>query len=343
MNSDNAATSSFLFIDVARIGDTLMITPAMCAVATAYPGCRIVALGHPKRVEVLEGLPFLEKVGGITKNSAPWRGRFGGRRYDYAFVYGSDESLVAYALRIAHRVIAYRQRSKTLNTRLYRCVERAPNHAMHAVEHSLRLVEAIDVPPVGRRLAYHVSPGEMAWAQARLAVDMPTGALPLVGLHVATFPKKTFRRWPIEHFALLAERIAGDWQSAHFLIFGGDEEPERTQWLKDRLAGRSTLYAGRLGLRESAALMSLTDLYVGLDTGPTHIMSTFDIPMVSLHHCRIPSRFVAPLDHPRCYPIDHPRLGQDDCTDETPLSEINVETVHATVRRALAEHPPRPR
>lgn len=335
-----AIPSSFLFINVARIGDTLLATPAMRAVAAAYPGCRITVLGHPKRVEVLEGLPFLERVGGITKNTAPWRGRIGGRRHDYAFVYGSDEPLVSYALRVAERVVAFRQRNDALNGRLYRCVQEPEYHSRHAVHHRLSLVEAIGVRATGLRLSYRVTPGESAWAQARLAADVPAGASPLVGLHVATFPKKTFRRWPIEHFALLADRIAGEWPGAHFLIYGGDEEPARVQWLKERLTGHATLYAGRLNLRESAALMSLTDLYVGLDTGPTHIMSAFDIPMVSLHHCRLPSRVIAPLDHPCCHAIDHPRLDRGDCTDETPMSEIDVETVFAAVRAALTERPP---
>jgi heptosyltransferase-3 len=332
---------SFLFINVARIGDTLFATPAMRAVAAARPGCHITALAHPKRAEVLEGLPFVEHVGGITKKTAPWRGRFGGRRYDYALVYGFDAALVAYALRVADRVVAFRQKDDVLNRRLYRCVEVPPPQSKHAVPFRLSLTDAIAIPPAGRRLAYQVTPGEDASARARLAADVPRGASPLVGLHVATFPKKTFRRWPIEHFALLAERIIGQWPGAHFLIYGGNEEPERTRWLKERLAARATHYAGRLSLRETGALMSLTDLYVGLDTGPTYVMSAFDIPLVVLYHCRIPSRYVAPLDHPCCYVLDHPRLDRDDCTEETSMSEIAVETVYAAVQKALAEHPPR--
>jgi heptosyltransferase-3 len=148
---------------------------------------------------------------------------------------------------------------------------------------------------------------------------------------------KTFRRWPIECFAGLAERISATWPHAHFLIYGGDEEPERVRWLKDRLAERATLYAGTLSLRETGALMSLTDLYVGLDTGPTHIMSAFDIPLVTLHHCRIPGRYVAPLDHPRGEAIDHPRLGCGNCTDDAPMSEITVDMAMAAVCRVLAD------
>src|SRR2546422_4270333 len=330
---------SFLFINVARIGDTLLATPAMRAIATAHPGCRITALAHPKRAEVLRGLPFVARVGGITKNPAPWRGLLGGRRYDYALVYGFDEALVAYALRVAGSVVALRQRDQALNRRLSRCVDEPPAGAEHAVLHRLRLVAALGIPAAGRRLAYSVTPDEAAAARARLAAEVPARASPLVGMNVATYPTKLFRRWPIEQFGELSARIAAEWPHAHVLIFGGSEEREGACRLKEQLGDRATLFAGRLALRESAALMRLTDLYIGLDTGLTHIMSAFDIPLVALYHCRIPSRQIAPLDHPCLYALDHPRLAGD-CTESTPMSEITVDAVLARVRRALAEHPP---
>src|SRR4029077_7015540 len=108
----SASDPSFLFIIVSRIGDTLFATPAMRAVEKANPGCWMVVLGHPKRADILRGLPFAKNVGGITKRSALWGGWFSGRRFDYAFVYGSDEPLVQYALRVADKVVAFRQKSE---------------------------------------------------------------------------------------------------------------------------------------------------------------------------------------------------------------------------------------
>jgi len=211
---------SFLVINVARIGDTLLVTPAMRAIAAAYPGCRITALAHPKRAEVLNGLPFVSSVGSITKNTAPWRGRLGRPRYDCALVYGFDEALVAYALRVAPRVAAFRQRDETLNRRLYRCVDEPPPGAENAVLHRLRLVTALGIPGVGKRLAYRVTPDEAAAASARLAAEAPARATPLIGMNVATYPTKLFRRWPIEQFGELSTRIGAEWPKAHVLIFG---------------------------------------------------------------------------------------------------------------------------
>ncbi|MFM9886290.1 MAG: glycosyltransferase family 9 protein [Burkholderiales bacterium] len=333
---------SFLVINVARIGDTLLATPAMRALAVAHPGCHITALAHTKRVEVLHGLPFVGRTGGITKNSAPWRGWIGGRRYDYALVYGYDEALVAYALRVAAKVVAFRQHDEALNRRLYRCVDAPQPGTEHAVAHRMRLVDALGIQGAGRRLAYHVTPDEAASARACLARDAPAKASPLIGINMATFPTKLFRRWPVEQFEQLSERVLTEWHNAHIVVFGGVEDKDDANRLGQRFPGRATLYAGRLRLRESGALMSLMDLYIGLDTGPTHLMSAFDIPMVVLYHCRIPSSAIAPLDHPCLYVLDHPRLGGD-CEESTPMSEISVDVVLAAVRRALVEHPPRPR
>src|SRR5258706_7340708 len=155
-----AGSPSFLFINVARIGDTLLATPAMRAITSAHPGCHITALAHPKRAEVLQGLAFLAHIGGITKNTAPWRGRLGGRRYDYAVVYGFDEALVAYALRVADRVVAFRQRDEALNRRLYRCVDEPPAGAEHAVLHRLRLVAALGGPAPGPPPPSNVTPDQ---------------------------------------------------------------------------------------------------------------------------------------------------------------------------------------
>jgi heptosyltransferase-3 len=88
--------------------------------------------------------------------------------------------------------------------------------------------------------------------------------------------------------------------------------------------------------------MALTDLYVGVDTGPTHIMSAFDIPMVAMYHCISPSTLTGPLDHPCAYLIDHP-AGRDHCGETSPMAEISVDTVFGQVERALTEHPPRSR
>ena len=96
MTTTIAPDASVLVINVARIGDTLMTTPVLRAIRAAYPEARVGCLAHPKRAAVLEGLEWVNSLGTITPKIARWRGRFGGKKWDYALVYGR-------ALTLRHR------------------------------------------------------------------------------------------------------------------------------------------------------------------------------------------------------------------------------------------------
>jgi heptosyltransferase III len=330
---------SVLVINVSRIGDTLLTTPAVRAIANAYPRAGVTYLGHPKRVEILEHLPFIQHAGAITKNSALLRGRFPGARFDIAIVYGSDRPLIAYALRVAGKVVAFRQGDAALEDRLFRVVDEPAPQSRHAVLMRMALLEPLGIPGSGLYLSYEVTEDESAWARSALAAVHTPRPAPLIGLQIASFPTKGYRDWPLERFEALCARVLERWPGAHFLVFGGDLERDRAQALSGRFGRNATSYAGKLTLRQTAALMNTLDLYVGVDTGPTHIMGALRRPMVPLYHCHSPSWMLAPLEHPCCYPVDHPRAGGD-CTTETPMAEITVDRVWAEVVEALAANPP---
>lgn len=323
-----------LVITVSRIGDTLLVTPAVRAIRKAYPAAQLAFLAHPKRAEILAHLPQIDRLGPITKHRARLMGWIGPKRYDLAFVYGSDRPLIEYALRAARRVVAFRQGDDAIDARLFRAVLPPAFQSMHSVPIHLALTDALGLAHDGHDLSYRVSPDETQWAIRRLAQDVPDGATPLIGVQVASFPTKGYRDWPIEHFIALGERIVAHYPRVHFLVFGGELERDRTRAFHQRFASHASHYAGELTLRQTGALMSRVDLYIGVDTGPTHIFGTMRLPMVALYHCFSPSRLIAPLEHPCLYAIDHPRIGGG---PDTPMGEIAVDTVWEQVRAAL-EH-----
>ncbi len=342
--SSSAATEGELpepreivYINVSRIGDTLLVTPAVRAVAARWPAARITLLAHPKREEVVRNLPFVHHTGSIEKGRARLMGRLPGKPFDLAFVCNFDAPLIDYALRVAHRVVAFRQPDEALNRRLYRAVEHPALQTTHAVDIQLMLPAALGIAPAGKALAYAITDADSRWADDFLGRQGVTGRHPLIGLQVASFPTKAYRDWPPAHFSALCQRILTRWPTAHFLIFGGDLEKDRTDALAAELGAAATLCAGRLTLRETAALMNRVDLYVGVDTGPTHLMGAMHRPMVALYHGYSPSRVLAPLDHPCLWAIDHPQA--DRCTPEADMAEISVDRVWNAVQQALAGTP----
>ncbi len=326
-------TKRILVIHVTRIGDTLLATPAIRAIAEAHPEAHLTVLAHPKRAEILRHLPFIDEVGSITKQRAWLKGRLSPPAYDLAFVFGQDRALVAYALRAARKVIAFRQGDASIDERLATSVVPPPRHSCHAVDALLALPEAVGIHATRRRLAYHVTEAETRWAVESLARWLPAGAGPLIGLQVASFPTKAWRDWPLEHFIGLAEHALARHPHAHFLILGGSGEHERTGALHARFPAHTTLLAGRLTLRETAAVMSRLDAYVGVDTGPTHLMGTFDIPLVALYHDQSPAAIYGPLEHPCLFAIERPADGPTGG-----MADISIDTVAEATEKALA-HP----
>ncbi len=341
------APRRILVISVTRIGDTLLMTPVLRTLARAWPDAEITFAGHRKRIEVLRHLPFVRRLAAISKRTAPFLGRFGRRRYDLALVYGNDGALVAYALRVADRVIAFRQHSDSLNRRLAAIGREDGFQPTHAVTLYLLLLRPLGLMPDGMYVSYRVTPEEDIWARARLARERIAGT-PLIGLQVASFPTKSHRDWPIEHFIELCRRILAIRPNAHFLIFGGKAEAGRTRALHASLGFHGTLLAGTLSLRETGAMMKQVDLYVGVDTGPTHIMGSLHRPMVAMYHPTAPSSALGPFGHPCCHAMDHPLAAGgapypgNGSNFDTPMSDISVDEVFDRVCAALENRFPPP-
>lgn len=323
-----------LVIHVTRIGDTLLTTAVLRALAAAWPAARICFAGHRKRIEVMRYLPFVNSLRSISKRTAPLLGRLTGERFDLALVYGNDSTLVDYALRVADKVIAQRQQSDAINRRLFAIACEDGYRPVHAVSGLLTMIRPLGIEPAGFELTYRVTDAENSWATAAIRSRCIDGA-PLIGLQLASFPTKAYRDWPIEHFIGLCERIVAAHPAAQFLIFGGTAEADRTERLRHHFLGRTTSFAGRLSLRKTAALMNHLDLYIGVDTGPTHIMGALHRPMVSLYHPTAPSRALAPLGHPCCVAVDHP-LADKGASFDTPMADISVDMMWQHVSDALA-------
>ncbi|MFS8086258.1 MAG: glycosyltransferase family 9 protein, partial [Acidobacteriota bacterium] len=220
--------------------------------------------------------------------------------------------------------------------RLWCAVQEPAFQSRHAVDYLLALTDVIGLPSAGKHLSYVVSTHERKWAGDRLAPLRARGARPVIGLQIASFPTKGYRDWPVANFIELCRRIRAERSDAHFLIFGGKLERERTQALHATMTDCSTHYAGSLSLRQTGALMNEIDLYIGVDTGPTHIMGALHRPMVAMYHGYSPSRLLAPLEHPCLWTVDHPRAGQGSSPDDYPMADVSVDTVLAKVREALA-------
>lgn len=321
-----------LAVVVARIGDTLLVTPGLRALRQSSG--RLTVLAHPNRLEVLRNLSFIDNLGGITKNTA-WLKALISPRYDLAICYGREPALFRYCRRTADHVIAFDY--PELRGLPGKTVTRVPvpqESSMHAVDERSLLVEAAGVSVGDRRLAYAVTSAERDFASQWLAQHVRVGHDLLIGLHPFSFPTKAHRNWPLENFLELAVRIVGQYPASHILLLGDVSARKRVGVFEKTLRERCTIAAGTLNLRQNAALLERLSLYVGVDTGPTHIAGALGVPMVALYHSAYTGRNLMPIGHPRCIALEHPAAIHSDL-EGSMMKLITVDQVWSAVRRVL--------
>lgn len=327
-----APDARVLVISVARLGDTLLLTPLLRALKEASPRGRLAVLAHPRSVDILRNLPFVDELSTIKPRIARWRGWLQGSRWDYALVLERNPVLIRYASRVATRVVAFRTEDAATNALLWRAVP-LPTEPTHAVRQRLLLTEAMGLTTSELQLRYVVTEDEHRAVRNWLTARGIDRVRPLIGFQMASFPGKAYRDWPADHFIDLGRRILDAYPGAHILLLGGPESRDKASQVAGVL-GRSTSAAGAFDIRGAAALIASLDLYVGVDTGPTHLAGALGVPMVALYHCRHRGNLLAPLDHPHLRIVDHP-ADDAHCSHGTPMADIPVSTVWQQAKELL--------
>ena len=135
-------------------------------------------------------------------------------------------------------------------------------------------------------------------------------------------PHRPLKRWPADHYGLLAQKLAEEGMAV--AVVGGPGEGALAQEIR-AVASVVIDLTGRTDFAQVAALGARAKVAVGNDTGPTHLIAAAGAPTVVV--------FSADSDPDLCAP-----RGRSVCVLQRPLlSDLDVNTVLsavATVRAA---------
>ena len=99
---------------------------------------------------------------------------------------------------------------------------------------------------------------------------------PRIAIHAAT--SAASKMWPAERFSKLADQLASQWDAqVHFLGIAADRA------CLESIAGEARqrhTYHDLLRLPETVALIAQCDLFIGNDSGLSHIAAAVGTPMV---------------------------------------------------------------
>ena len=172
------------------------------------------------------------------------------------------------------------------------------NYFHHITEIFCEAGRQLDVDLTDHRISrLEVSPEALRAAQDSLQLAGWRQGTPLLGVNVNAGELCRERRWPIERFAWVVERLLRQRPDLFVAVTGSPSESAYSalflQALPDDLRGRAFLAAGPWRLETFIAGLTLMDGFLTNDSGPMHLAAAQGTPIVSLWGPARPG-FIAP-------------------------------------------------
>ncbi len=306
-SSPTPPAGPFLGFQLKHIGDFLMTLPALGFLKQQFPADPVGLVVPPALADLARRHPWVDEVFTVDRRGGAghlWRAAraIGRSAYRTGFIFdGQTRSIVTATLaRLQSRVGAPALYPLGGFAPLYtRAVEiREPHWRLEpqarrtqkAVAAALGLLPG----PVRRPPPPELDQDSLA-AAGELAAGL-SGSGPLVGL--ALQGRQPEKSWPLAEFARLARQLWDRFQARLFVTGGPDESPMARALA--RAAGAPVAdFCGRTTLPALIALADLSDLFITVDTGTSHLAALTETPIISIFIWTSPAQWPPQSPHAR--------------------------------------------
>ncbi|CBE68699.1 MAG: lipopolysaccharide heptosyltransferase II [Candidatus Methylomirabilis oxygeniifera] len=320
------------------LGDAVLALPALANLRRSFPSVRISLLVRPWLSPLFRSLPCIDELVELPgRGELKWAATaLRQREFELALLLPNSFriALISRLAGIPHRVGYATDWRDSLLTVGVRPSSGTP---LHQADAYLGLLRALQWDAWVRPTGFLRPPGSDAEVEKLLAESGLPPHAPVVGMTPgATYG--TAKRWPVERFAEVADRLADRFGTVA-LLFGSSREASLTRAIRSRMRGAVIDFGGRTTLAELAGLLSRCALLLTNDTGPMHLASALGIPCVALFGPTDPHR-TGPLgsghqvlhNPPTCSPCRY----RDCPIDHRCMQELDVERVVAAAEILLA-------
>nr|WP_320115684.1 lipopolysaccharide heptosyltransferase II [uncultured Desulfuromonas sp.] len=264
------------------IGDAVMTTPALSALRACYPETEIVMLANPLVAELFRVHPAIDRVM-VYDRKGSHKGVRGflamanelrREKFDIAVLLQNaiEAALLAFAAGIPCRA-GYTTDGRRLLLNAPVSVT-AADKLLHHTDYYLQLLRRLGIEGGDGRLCLAIDQQEQAWAESVLGNNRIIALNPGAAYGSA-------KRWIPERFAEVADQLAERYQ-ARILLTGGPGETEIGQDIATAMNHAVINMVGQTTVRQMMALLANSSLLVTNDSGPMHVASAFDIPIVAV-------------------------------------------------------------
>jgi heptosyltransferase-3 len=275
--------NKILVIAMPYLGDVLLATPLFHSLKRAFPNAQLDVLVFRNCAVMLEGNPDINRV--ITTPNRPthtekwllFKQIF--RRYDLAMAIQTGDRPFFYTLFASPiRVNVVPPKKSTgwwKRFFAYRWTE-FDNDNTHTVLQNLKLLDLLNIPPYF--LVIPPRPNNIQQLQDRFAFLLDTA--PYVVIH--PLPQWNYKRWTLDAWQKTGEYL--NKLGFKLVLSGGpiQEEIDYVANLASKLPDGAVNLAGQVTIAELTHIIAQATLFIGPDTGITHLAAATGIPVIAL-------------------------------------------------------------
>lgn len=282
---------NILVIDFGQLGDVVLSLPALRAIRGRFPTARItIVVGKPAG-EIVKLSGFADEVlevdrvalrDGVKLVSIGKIFRFVGevRKAKYDFVIDlhslSETNLLGFLSGAPRRLYARRPgRSLDYLANFQPRPPREAKHA-HAVDRYLDVIKPLGIENAPRLPTLKTATAADQSVETMLKKEKANSGALLVGLFPGAGHES--RRWPLEHFAEVADHLIRN-EDVRVIVFAGPEERPLIPQMKTLFPAK-TIFLDRLTIPQLLSAQARLTLFVSNDTGPAHTAAAVGTPVV---------------------------------------------------------------
>jgi ADP-heptose:LPS heptosyltransferase len=301
---------NILVIDFGQLGDVVLSLPALRAIRERFPHAKItIAVGKPAgeiiklsgyadqvlevdRVALRDGVKLVS-IGRIFK----FVGQVRKAKFDFVIdLHSLSETNLLGFLSGAPRRLYARRPGRSLDY-LANFEPRPPREAKHAhaVDRYLDVIKPLGIENPPRLPRLKTTPAADKAVETILKKEKASFGTLLIGLFPGAGHES--RRWPLEHFAEVADFLIRN-RKVRVVVFAGPEERPLIPQMKTLFPAK-TIFLDRLTIPQLLSAQARLTLFVSNDTGPAHTAAAVGTPVVFIMDRPTPNNFTPVGDHHR--------------------------------------------
>jgi ADP-heptose:LPS heptosyltransferase len=279
MNVDPRFATRILIIKLRGIGDVLLSTAVTANLRRAFPDSRIDFLTEPPSVEVLNGNAFLDEIVVFDRRRMSGPGLIRmvrSRRYSMVIdLFGNPRTALVTRCSGARYRVGYRFRFRSY---AYNILVTPRGAEVHNVQFNLDALDSIGVAIQNRNLYFPVASADEQFA------DRFFREAGLEGKTVAAMNASGgwyTKRWSIDRFSALADRLFERHGVSVVVIWGPGEEEQARKILEEMK--HPGFLIPPTTLKQLGAVLNRCAIMVSNDSGPLHIAAAVGTPVLGIY------------------------------------------------------------